>query len=72
VKAGIAGRKSAILTIVGALTTEEKLVLACESGERESKENWLTLLHNLTHRGLRFPQLTVTDGHLGIWAAGEK
>jgi len=69
VKAGIADRKRALLTIVGALTTGEKLVLACESGERESKESWLTLLRNLKRRGLRFPQLTVADGHLGIWAA---
>lgn len=69
VKAGIADRKSALLTIVGALTTGEKIVLACESGERESKESWLTLLRNLKRRGLIFPQLTVADGHLGIWAA---
>jgi transposase-like protein len=69
VKAGIADRKSALLTIVGVLTTGEKIVLACQSGERESKESWLTLLRTLKHRGLRFPQLTVADGHLGIWAA---
>lgn len=69
VKAGIADRKSALLTIVGALTTGEKIVLACESGERESKESWLTLLRNLKCRGLRFPQLTAADGHLEIWAA---
>lgn len=69
VKAGIEDRKSALLTIVGALTTGEKIVLACESGERESTESWLTILRNLKHRGLTFPQLTVADGHLGIWAA---
>jgi len=69
VKAGIADRKSALLTIVGALTTGEKVVLACESGERESKESWLTLLRDLKSRGLKFPRLTVADGHLGIWAA---
>jgi len=48
----------------GALTTGEKIVLTCESGERESKESWLTLLRDLKNRGL-----TVADGHLGIWAA---
>ena len=69
VKAGIADRKSALLTIVGALTTGEKIVLACESGERESKDSWLTVLRRLRERGLRFPRLTVADGHLGIWAA---
>lgn len=69
VKAGIEDRKSALLTIVGALTTGEKVVLACESGERESKESWLKLLRDLKHRGLTFPRLTVADGHLGLWAA---
>lgn len=69
VKAGIADRKSALLTIVGALTTGEKIVLACESGERESKDSWLTVLRSLRERGLQFPRLTVADGHLGIWAA---
>ena len=69
VKAGITDRKSARLTIVGVLTTGEKIVLACASGERESKERWLTILRDLKNRGLTFPQLTVADGHLGIWAA---
>ena len=69
VKAGIADRKSALLTIVGALTTGEKIVLACESGERESKDSWLQVLRSLRERGLTFPRLTVADGHLGIWAA---
>jgi transposase-like protein len=69
VKAGIADRKSALLTIVGALTTGEKIVLACDGGERESKESWLQVLRRLRERGLKFPRLTVADGHLGIWAA---
>jgi transposase-like protein len=69
VKAGIADRTSALLTIVEPLTTGEKIVLACESGEWESKESWLKLLLDLKHRGLTFPRLAVADGHLGIWAA---
>lgn len=69
VKAGIEDRKSALLTIVGALTTGEKIVVASESGERESKESWLKILRDLKHRGLTCPRLTVTDGHLGIGAA---
>ena len=69
VKVGIEDRKSALLTIVDALTTGEKIMLACESGEPESKESWLMILRNFKHRGLTFPQLTVADGHLGIWAA---
>ncbi|MGZ8382220.1 MAG: IS256 family transposase [Nitrospira sp.] len=69
VKAGIEERKSALLTIVGARTTGDKVVLACASGERESKESWLKILRDLKSRGLKFPPLTVADGHLGIWAA---
>ena len=69
VKAGITDRKSALLTIVGALATGEKIVVACESGERESKDAWLTVLRRLRERGLQFPRLTVADGHLGIWGS---
>lgn len=69
VKAGIEDRTSALLTIVGALTTGEKVVLACESGERESKASWLKLLRDLKGRGLTLPRLTVADGHLGLWGA---
>ena len=69
VKAGIEARKSALLTIVGALTTGDKVVLACESGERESKESWLKILRGRKDRGLTFPPLPVADGHLGIGAA---
>lgn len=68
VKAGIDDQKSALLTIVGTLITGERIVLACDSGKRESKESWLTLLRDLKHRGLRFPRLTVADGRLGLWA----
>lgn len=41
VKAGIEDRKRALLTVVSAPTIGDKVVLACESGERESKESWL-------------------------------
>ena len=69
VKAGIEDRKAALLTIVGATASGEKVLLACESGERESKESWLKVLRDLKARGLKLPRLTVADGHLGIWAA---
>ena len=69
VKAGIEDHKSALLTIIGTLITGERVVLACESGKRESKESWLPLLRDLKHRGLTFPCLTVADGRLGLWAA---
>jgi len=69
VKAGICDRKAALLVIVGATTSGEKVLLACEAGERESKESWCQLLRDLKQRGLKLPRLTVADGHLGIWAA---
>jgi transposase-like protein len=69
VKAGLSDRKAALQLIVGATASGEKLLLACEAGERESKESWLSVLRNLKARGLKFPRLTVADGHLGIRAA---
>lgn len=69
VKAGIADRKAALLIIVGATASGEKVLLACQAGERESKESWLKVLRDLKAHGLTFPRLTVADGHLGIWAA---
>jgi transposase-like protein len=69
VKAGIEDRKAALLVIVAALKNGKKLLLACESGERESKESWLKVLRDLKARGLKFPRLNVADGHLGIWSA---
>ncbi|MGH9671180.1 MAG: IS256 family transposase [Terriglobales bacterium] len=69
VKAGLSDRKAALLVIVGASASGEKVLLACQAGERESKESWLSVLRDLKARGLKFPRLTVADGHLGIWAA---
>ena len=46
-----------------------KVVLAVESGYRESTESWAALLRDLKARGLRAPRLVVADGHLGIWGA---
>jgi transposase-like protein len=69
VKAGIADRKAALLVIVGATSSGEKVLLGCQAGERESKESWLSVLRDLKARGLRFARLTVADGNLGIWAA---
>jgi putative transposase len=69
VKAGIADRKAALLVIVGATSKGEKVLLASQAGERESKESWLAVLRDLKERKLKFPLLTVADGNLGIWAA---
>lgn len=69
VKAGIEDRKAALLTIVAAQKNGGKVLLAMESGERESKESWLKVLRDLKARGLKFPKATVADGALGIWSA---
>ena len=66
VKAGIAKERAALRVIIGALSDGRKVVLACESGQRESKESWSRILCNLQRRGLKLGRLTVADGHLGI------
>lgn len=69
VKAGLEKDKAAILVLVAALRDGRKVVLAVESGYRESIESWATLLRDLKSRGLRAPRLVIADGHLGIWGA---
>lgn len=69
VKAGLEDGKAALLVIIGATSTGEKVVLAVESGQRESRESWARVLRDLNARGLDVPRLLVADGHLGIWAA---
>lgn len=69
VKAGLEDSKAALLVVVGALRDGRKVVLAVDSGQRESKESWARVLRELRDRGLRPWRATVADGHLGIWAA---
>ena len=69
VKAGLEKDKAAMLVLIAALRNGRKVVLAVESGYRESTESWATLLRDLTARGLRAPRLLIADGHLGIWGA---
>lgn len=69
VKAGLEKDKAALLVFIGAKANGEKVVLAVESGHRESTESWSAVLRDLKARGLRAPKLTIADGHLGIWSA---
>jgi putative transposase len=69
VKAGLERDKAALLVIIGGLTNGRKVLLACESGYRESKESWSGVLRDLKRRGLKLGKLTIADGHLGIWSA---
>ena len=66
-KAGLEKDKAALLVIVLALKNGEKKLLSRENGYRESKEFGLGVPRDLIGRGLRLGQLTITDGHLGIW-----
>lgn len=69
VKAGLEKDKAALLVVIGAMVTGEKVLLACESGYRESKDSWAVVLRDLQARGLGLAPLTIADGHLGIWSA---
>ncbi|WP_373058371.1 transposase [Gemmatimonas sp.] len=65
--AGLETSKAALLVLIGGLADGTKVVLAVESGVRESTESWAMTMRDLTARGLRPPPLTCADGHLGIW-----
>jgi transposase-like protein len=69
VKAGLEKDKAALLVIVAGLRDGRKVVLAVESGYRESAEAWGQILRGLRARGMGVPRLVIADGHLGIWAA---
>lgn len=69
VKAGLDKDKAALLVIVAGLRDGRKVVLAIESGHRESAETWSRLLRDLRERGMGVPRLVIADGHLGIWSA---
>jgi len=69
VKAGLEKDKAAMLVVLAGLRDGRKVILAVESGHRESTESWRAVLRDLQRRGLRAPRVVVGDGHLGIWGA---
>jgi len=69
VKAGLEKDKAAMLVVLAALRDGQKVILAVESGYRESTESWAAILRDLKRRGLQAPKLVIGDGHLGIWGA---
>jgi transposase-like protein len=69
VKAGLDKEQSCLLVALAGLTDGSKTFLAIESGYRESKESWASLLRDLHRRGLATPSLVIGDGALGIWSA---
>jgi transposase-like protein len=60
---------SIILTILGVDLEGNKEVLALRACAEESKEGWLSILHDLRSRGATHVDLFVTDGHEGLLAA---
>ena len=69
VKAGLEKDKAAMLVVLAGLRDGRTVILAVESGHRESTESWRTVLRDLQRRGLSAPRVVVGDGHLGIWGA---
>jgi putative transposase len=55
--------------LIGALTNSQSVMLALESGQRESKASWGAVRRDLRARGLKPWRCTMADGHLGLWAA---
>ena len=68
IKAGLEKDKSCLLVMIAALADGSKILLAVESGHRESTESWSSLLRNLRERGLPCPRAVIGDGALGLWA----
>lgn len=69
VKAGLEKEKAAVLVAVAALRDGRKVIVAVESGHRESVAAWSAILRDLQMRGMNCPRLVIGDGHLGIWGA---
>jgi hypothetical protein len=57
-----------VLLVRAGLRDGRKVILALESGHRESTESWAGILRDLKRRGLNFPKFLIADCHLGIWA----
>jgi len=69
VKAGLEKEKACLLVVVAALADGRKVLLAVQSGYRESTESWAALLRDLKRRGMNCPRLVIADGNLGLWGA---
>jgi putative transposase len=66
VKVGLESTKAARLVLIAALADGTKVVLAVESGHRESSESWAEILRDLRARGLPAPACVIGDGALGL------
>src|SRR2546428_1624625 len=69
VKAGLEKEKACLLVVVAALADGRKVLLAVQSGYRESTESWAALLRDLKRRGVDGPRLVVARRELGVCGA---
>ena len=69
IKVGRNKEKLALLVVMGADVDGRKQVLTMISGQRESYEQWLEVLHDLKDRGVEWIGLAVADGIAGFWRA---
>lgn len=58
--------KAALLVLTGVLTSGQKVALAVQRGQRESKESWGMIVRDLRKRGLKPWRCTITDRHWGL------
>jgi len=68
-KAGLESTKAALLVLIVALADGTTVVLAVESGYRESTESWAEILRDLTRRGFRASACVIGDDALRLWNA---
>ena len=62
--------RQCLLVIIGVTESGKKELVAIEDGFRESELSWMTVLRDLTERGLTAgPKLAIGDGSLGFWKA---
>lgn len=64
--------KLPIFVALGIREDGEKVLLGMTSGSAESTEAWRLLIEDLVGRGLRLPQLIISDGNKGLRAACER
>ena len=58
-----------VLCAWGMTLEGQKVLLGLQLGSRESYEDWLDFVRDLSDRGLRCPALVVADGAPGLWKA---
>ena len=66
---GNSRNKEAVLVAHGITREGKRVVLHLSLGGRESTESWKGVLNDMVERGLRRPQLCITDGNPGLLKA---